>query len=180
MPNHLLVNENHELFNREGMLYKEFLSDFRQVRYITLRIIQKAPQFLKQVNLLEQQISEIIKNAIKHGNKMDPQKNIKVWYLFSESEARLIVEDEGEGFTALEKWNAFNAKREELYEINDYDKMLEYVSFRTDASDDIDGGNSLFAAVEYWNRGVVYNNKKNAVAVGRSFSNTFNIHEGLD
>ena len=32
-------------------------------------------------------------------------KKVKVWYDFSETSARLIIEDEGEGFKDLEKWN---------------------------------------------------------------------------
>lgn len=34
-------------------------------------LAQKAPAEIQEINLLEQQISEIIKNAVKHGNKND-------------------------------------------------------------------------------------------------------------
>ena len=63
-----------------------------------------APLEIKEINLLEQQISEIIKNAVKHGNKCDQNKKVHVWYSFSPTHAHLIVEDEGEGFKDLEKW----------------------------------------------------------------------------
>ena len=52
---------------------------------------------------------------------------------------------------------------------HDYEKMLGYLAFKTENSDETDGGNALFAAVEYWNVGMVYNKKKNAVAVKRIF-----------
>ena len=44
------------LFDKTNMLYKEFPSDFRQIRYFTLLIVQSAPLEIKEINLLEQQI----------------------------------------------------------------------------------------------------------------------------
>jgi serine/threonine-protein kinase RsbW len=165
----LIVDEKHILFNKEGMMYKEFASDFRQIRYYTLIIVQKAPHDIKAINLLEQQVSELIKNAVKHGNQSDPNKKVKVWFDFSVNSAHLIIEDEGEGFKDLEKWNEFNIKRSECFSNQNFEEMANYVSFRTEKSDDVDGGNAMFAALEYWNKGVIFNNKKNAVAVERIF-----------
>jgi len=81
----ILVDEASELFDRTGMFYKKFPSDFRQIRYFTLLILQKAPPEMKEINLLEQQISELIKNAVKHGNRKDPGKSVHVWFAFDES-----------------------------------------------------------------------------------------------
>ncbi|MFI3257416.1 MAG: ATP-binding protein [Spirochaetales bacterium] len=157
------------LFDKSNLLYKEFPSDFRQIRYFTLLIVQAAPLEIKEVNILEQQISEVIKNAVKHGNKCDPAKKVHVWYAFSSSHAHLIVEDEGEGFQDLEGWNEFNKQRIEfLYEKN-FEKLADFISFRTQLSDDQDGGNALFAALEYWNQGFIFNDKRNAVAMSRIF-----------
>jgi serine/threonine-protein kinase RsbW len=165
----IAVDENSPFFVKEGMFYKKFSSDFRQIRYYTLLIIQKAPAGIREINLLEQQISEIIKNGIKHGNRMDPQKSIHVWFSFSDAEARLIVQDEGKGFQRLEEWNRFNHKRTECFTQQNFEEMEQYVSFRTEDSDDMDSGNALFAALEYWNGGVVFNRKKNCVAVSKTF-----------
>jgi serine/threonine-protein kinase RsbW len=163
------VNEKSELFNTTGMFYKEFPSDFRQIRYFTLLVVQMAPPEIKEINLLEQQVSELIKNAVKHGNKNNLDKKVKIWYKFETDHAHLIVEDEGDGFKNLEKWNEFNVKRTECFLKQDFENMAQFVSFRTENSDDNDGGNALFAAVEYWNGGVVFNNKKNCVAVKKKF-----------
>jgi hypothetical protein len=152
------------------MFYKEFPSDYRQIRYFTLLIVQKAPPEIKEINLLEQQISEIIKNAVKHGNKSDINKKIKVWYYFSNEEARLIVEDEGEGFQKIKDWNQFNKERQKCLSQNDFEKLAQYVAYKTATSDEHDGGNALFAAVEYWNEGVVFTEKANCIAVGKKFS----------
>lgn len=165
----LKVDENNPLFDRTNLFYKKFPSDQRQIRYFALVIVQKAPPEIQEINLLEQQISELLKNAVKHGNQNDPSKSVHVWYYFSTEEARLIVEDEGEGFKNLEKWNEFNRKRLELLQDRKFDELDNFVSYRTDRSDEHDGGNALFAALEYWDAGMVYNNKRNAVAVSRKF-----------
>lgn len=157
------------LFDKTNMLYKEFPSDFRQIRYFTLLIVQSAPLEIKEINLLEQQISEIIKNAVKHGNDCDLNRKVRVWYSFSSTHAHLIVEDEGDGFKDLEKWNDFNRKRLECLYQQDFEHLGSYVSFRTTRSDEQDGGNALFAALEYWNGGFVYNDKRNGVAMLKKY-----------
>jgi len=165
----ILQDNDHSLFSKDNMFTKEFPSDFRRIRYFTLMIVQKAPPEIKEINLLEQQISEIIKNAVKHGNKSDPDKTIRVWYTFSTEEARIIVEDEGEGFQNIDEWNTFNSNRQDCLSKEDYIKLADFVSYRTEDSDDNDGGNAMFAAVEYWNQGVVFSKKGNTVAVGKRF-----------
>ena len=85
----LRSDDNDPLFDKTNMLKKEFPSDFRQIRYFTLLIVQAAPAEIKDVNLLEQQISEVIKNAVKHGNNCDVNKKVTVWYSFSPTHAHL-------------------------------------------------------------------------------------------
>ncbi len=165
------IDENSPLFDRKGMFYKEFPSDFRQIRYFTLLIVQKAPPELREINLMEQQVSEILKNAIKHGNKCDINKKVKVWFAFEDDTARLIAEDEGEGFKDLEKWNDFHKVRTRCFIEQDFEKMEKYISYRTVKSDEQDGGNALFAAVEYWDGGVVFNKKRNCIALLKTFPN---------
>ncbi|MBQ9239206.1 MAG: ATP-binding protein [Treponema sp.] len=152
------------------MIQKVFPSDFRQVRYFTLLIVQSAPVEIKEHNILEQQVSEIIKNAIKHGNRCDTNKKVTVWYSFSKIHAHLIVMDEGSGFQELERWNAFNQKRLACLAANDFSALGDYLAFRTAQSDEQDNGISLFAALEYWNGGIVFNEQRNAVAVLRKYA----------
>ena len=166
----ILIDGKHPLFDKSGMFYKEFPSDYRQVRFFSMLIVQKAPAEIKEINLLEQQISELIKNAVRHGNKKDPDKKVRVWASFSTGHAHLIVEDEGEGFQQIEEWNQFNNKRNECFESHNFEELENYFSYRTPNSTEDDGGNALFAAVEYWDGGVVFNDKKNAIAVYKSFN----------
>jgi len=165
----ILVDGESPLFDRAGMHHKSFPSDFRQIRYFTLLVVQKAPIEFKEINLLEQQVSELIKNAVKHGNRNDPKKTVQVWFSYEDDRARLVVQDEGSGFRQIEKWNEFNRSRTDCFRTQDFERMAEYVSFTTEASDEHDSGNALFAALEYWDGGVVFSEARNCVAVARSF-----------
>lgn len=165
----LKVDENNSLFNTENMFYKEFPSDIRQIRFFRMKLICKAPVEILELNLLEQQVEEIILNAIRHGNKRNAAKKVRVWFSFSTERAHLIVEDEGEGFKELEQWNEFHRKRTEYFLRQDFDKMEKFIMFRTEKSEIMDGGNALFAAVEYWNGGIVFSDKRNKVALLKIF-----------
>jgi serine/threonine-protein kinase RsbW len=43
-------------------------------------------------------LEEALVNAIKHGNRMDPDKSVQIDWTLSESGVRVVIEDEGEGF----------------------------------------------------------------------------------
>jgi hypothetical protein len=77
---YLLVDENHPLFDTRGLEYIEFYSDYNQVRIYALILAEHLPENLKDDRLLEQQLSEIIKNAIRHGNRGTLTKKIRIWF----------------------------------------------------------------------------------------------------
>jgi len=164
----LIVDEMNELFDAQGMKYMEFPSHYEKIREFTLEVLKDCPQAFKEGNLLEQQLSEIIKNGVKHGNKNDPQKKIKIWYDLRKR-VRFIVEDEGAGFKDIDKWNDFFKIRQTALHMEDFDKFLALASYRGPLSDENDGGNSLIAALEYWNGGMIYNRRKNKVGVVKWF-----------
>ncbi|MDR0730036.1 MAG: ATP-binding protein [Treponema sp.] len=164
------VDSASPLFDKTGLEYQEFPSDYSRIRSYAMSVAKSAPPEVRESNLLEQQISEIIKNAIKHGNKNDIKKKVRIWHKFTPDMAHLIVEDEGDGFKDLEQWNAFNRKRYRHVDEGNYDELGQYVSFRNGTGDESDGGNALFAAVEYWDAGLVFNEKRNAVAMKRLFT----------
>jgi hypothetical protein len=163
------VDDQNEIFDARGMKYREFKSDFSAIRAYSATILEHCPGEFMEGNLLEQQLSELIKNGVKHGNKCDPDKKIKIWYDLRKR-VRFIVEDEGEGFTELDVWNEFYKTRQEALYANDFDRFLELAGFRGKNSDEEDGGNSLIAALEFWNGGMIYNETKNKVGVIRWFS----------
>jgi serine/threonine-protein kinase RsbW len=165
----LIVDERNELFDAQGMRYVEFPSDFSRIREFTSLVLAECPEAFQEGNLLEQQLSEIIKNGIKHGNRNDPAKRLRVWYDLRKR-ARFIVEDQGEGFALLDEWNEFFRKRQTALFEEDFDAFLDLASYRGPSSDETDGGNSLIAALEYWNGGMIFNGAKNKVGVVRWFT----------
>ena len=47
-------------------------------------------------------LEEAIVNAIKHGNGMDPDKNVRIQCRISNEHVRIEIEDQGEGFIPTE------------------------------------------------------------------------------
>ena len=166
----LIVDDRNELFDAQGMRYAAFASDFSRVREYAAQILADCPEAFREGTLLEQQLSEIIKNGIKHGNRNDPSKRLRVWYDLRKR-VRFIVEDEGQGFAELDSWNEFFQKRQTALFNGDFDAFLALASYRSPRSDEDDGGNSLIAALEYWNGGMIFNRAKNKVGVVRWFAN---------
>lgn len=165
----LIVDEHNELFDAQGMKMAELPSDYALVREYAAMILADCPEAFREGNLLEQQLSEIIKNGIKHGNKCDPARKIRIWYDLRKR-ARFIIEDEGEGFRELDAWNDFFRRRQTALHEEDFERFLELACYRGPASTEDDGGNSLIAALEYWNGGMIYNRTRNKVGVVRWFS----------
>jgi hypothetical protein len=165
----LIVDDRNELFDAQGMKYVEYPSDLSKVRDYAAAILAGCPEPFLEENLLEQQLSELLKNAIKHGNGSNPDKTVRVWYDLRKR-VRFIVEDEGAGFTELDHWNEFFRERQTALWHEDFDTFLDLASYRGPHSDESDGGNSLIAALEYWNGGMIYNGKRNKVGVVRWFS----------
>jgi hypothetical protein len=166
----LIVDEHNEIFDAQGMRFIEFGGDFSVIRKYSALILKDCPEEFREGKLLEQQLSELIKNGVKHGNKCDVQKKIRVWYDLRKR-ARFIVEDEGKGFNCLDLWNEFYRKRQEALYARDFELFLSLATFRGPDTGEDDGGNSLIAALEYWNGGMIYNEAKNKVGVIRWFHN---------
>jgi hypothetical protein len=165
----LIVDDRNELFDAQGMKRVEFPSEYSRVREYTAKVLADCPSAFLEQNLLEQQLSELIKNGIKHGNRCDPSKKLTVSYDLR-NRARFIVEDEGAGFTDLDEWNDFYLRRQTALFERDFDTFLSLASYRGPKSSEDDGGNSLIAALEYWNGGMIYNGAHNKVGVVRWFS----------
>jgi len=165
----LIVDGGHELFDANGMSYAEYRSEYPRIRDIAAEIVSSCPEEVREGILLEQQVSELVKNAVKHGNACNPAKRVRVWRDFRKR-VRLIVEDQGAGFRELESWNEFYFNRQKALYDRDFDRFLGMASYRGPRSTEEDGGNSLIAALEYWNGGMIYNERRNKVGVVRWYS----------
>jgi len=173
LKDQLVIDDRTELWDTTEMEFLLLPSDYYKVREYANLItnVVKDKIDLKEYVLLNQQVSELIKNAIEHGNKNDVNKKIKIWYKFESYYYKVIIEDEGEGFQNLEEWNEFNKKRNEAMIKQDMENILKYSAFKTKNSSPSDGGNALFAALEYWDSGLIYNGKRNKVLAVKYFYN---------
>ena len=161
----LIVDGSSPLWDINDMKLVEYPSEILQVRNFAKSIVINVKFINKDfpINILEEQVAEIIKNAVKHGNKNNKQKKVKVWYLINRELFKIIVEDEGDGFNNFDEWNSFNKKRNEAIKSGNMEEMIKYIQYKGPHSSHEDGGNALFAALEYWDSGLVYNKKKNKV-----------------
>lgn len=160
----LLIDDDNPLLDTQGMRYFEFCSDYNQIRFYSLILTQFLPAELRFERLMEQQVSEIVKNAIKHGNRGNILKKIRVWYEHKHR-VRYIIEDEGEGMQNLDEWNDFNRRRRKALRENDMEQMFSLLAYKSSRSEENDGGNSLFAGLEFWDEGMLYNARRNKLVV---------------
>lgn len=65
--------------------------------YLMERIVKLGIVKLGRSNLFIA-LDEAVVNAVRHGNKSDPAKRVRITAELSPKEARFVVEDEGEGF----------------------------------------------------------------------------------
>jgi serine/threonine-protein kinase RsbW len=78
-----------------------FPSDTSKGQEAQERIIdcmQKMQYSEKDIFGMRLALEEALVNAIKHGNGMDPNKQVRVTCRVDEQEARVTIEDEGPGF----------------------------------------------------------------------------------
>lgn len=166
---HIEIDDDHDLFNKAGLEYKRFFLSADKIRRASTFLACTMPIFFDEINRLEYQAYELLKNAVKHGNKGKMWKPVKVWYSTCTNYAHLIIEDTGKGFQKIEEWNEFYRQRMLCCHHRDYKRLLHFLAFKTGASDKHDNGTALFSAIEYWNKGIVFNEQRNVIAVKRMF-----------
>ncbi len=164
-----IVSDTDEIWDVKDMKYIEFNSDITKLREYTNELLQNEKTDYVNDMIFRLQVSEFIKNGIRHGNKLQKEKKVKVWYKLTQDYTKFIFEDEGDGFKNVAKWNEFNKKRLEYLMKQDITNALKYAVFRTEESIENDGGNFLFSAMEYWDSGLILNTKKNKIYVMRYF-----------
>jgi serine/threonine-protein kinase RsbW len=76
-------------------------SDFAEGRHVQDRIMQEVERCRydpDSVFAIKLALEEALINAIKHGNKLDKKKKVKVEATVTEEQAEIQIEDEGPGF----------------------------------------------------------------------------------
>jgi serine/threonine-protein kinase RsbW len=78
------------------------LTKARQLENIILSECEKhrfSPDNLFAIRLA---LEEAIVNAVKHGNKLDPAKHVRIQYHITDQRAAITIEDQGTGFNPTE------------------------------------------------------------------------------
>lgn len=70
----------------------------REVQERIIGLMEKNNFSMKEVFGVRLALEEALVNAIKHGNRMDPNKSVHVSCRVCDTKVRIIIEDEGEGF----------------------------------------------------------------------------------
>lgn len=76
-------------------------SDYARGREVQNRILDEVTRYKYNSDSLfaiKLALEEAFVNAIKHGNKLDPNKHVYVEALVGPSQTEIIIEDEGPGF----------------------------------------------------------------------------------
>jgi serine/threonine-protein kinase RsbW len=86
---------------QEREYFKEVHSDpeiLPELDEYLMNIAKEAGLDEEKFNNLSLSFSEAASNSIKHGNKNDVNKKIKITVKVSDSQMRIIIKDEGKGF----------------------------------------------------------------------------------
>ncbi len=76
-------------------------SDTLAARSVQMRIVEALEELdypMPDVMGVRLALEEVLMNAIKHGNKMDPAKVVRIQYEITREHVAIEVEDQGEGF----------------------------------------------------------------------------------
>ncbi len=79
----------------------EFCSCLNRARTVECEILDacKLHQFAEEdLFAIKLALEEALVNAVKHGNKLDPEKIVRIQYRVSNHRADIVVEDQGGGF----------------------------------------------------------------------------------
>jgi hypothetical protein len=75
-----VADDSNEIWKIDNMKYKEFNSIINNMSKYAQEILDDSQTEHVDDKLLKLQISEIIKNAIRHGNELTESKIVKAWY----------------------------------------------------------------------------------------------------
>ncbi len=79
----------------------EIVSVFPQAKQVEDLIVEQAEKLgysEEDIFALRLSLEEALTNAIRHGNRQDPQKKVKIRYRARPEEVEIYIADEGKGF----------------------------------------------------------------------------------
>lgn len=109
------------------------LRNIDHVREFVREIFKESNLNMNSFNRIFLGISEAVNNAIMHGNKMNPEKNVFIKMNLQGNTMNVEVEDEGNGFNDLHLFdptNGENIKREHGRGIYILSKIADELAFK--------------------------------------------------
>ena len=83
---------------KRDLIISSQLININKVRVLLQEVYQEYCLNMNSFNQVFLGISEAVHNAIVHGNKLNPEKNVSIRMNLSGNQFHVEVEDEGEGF----------------------------------------------------------------------------------
>ncbi|HPX26628.1 MAG TPA: ATP-binding protein [Treponemataceae bacterium] len=160
---------------KNSMHVRQIQSKDTLIRYYAMQTVKTLPMNDIEKKLLEQQISELIQNAVVHGNKNREELIVNIRYLYKNNVFTIILQDEGNGFTEFEHWKQWNEKRSKLEQDKNAEEFSMYASYQKRGSFNPCGfgGTGLFAAFEYWDKEFSFSKEGNTLTASKIFYPTF-------
>jgi len=83
---------------RLSFVIKSDLVEGREVQRQILELVERAGYTGGNFFAINLALEEALVNAIKHGNKLDPGKQVRVEAVITTTQVEILIEDEGPGF----------------------------------------------------------------------------------
>ncbi len=86
------------ILHQEILIIKSSLTQLKKVENFCMKIAKEARFTEDESYTVAIVLTELVNNAIIHGNKQDPEKNVTIHADIFGDRVRISVRDEGEGF----------------------------------------------------------------------------------
>jgi len=93
---------------------KSLIEEHEKVEKEILKVLSEASCDEHKIFSIKLALEEAVMNAIRHGNKHDPAKKVRISYLLKNGTIKISVEDEGCGFDPSRVPNCTEKERLEL------------------------------------------------------------------
>lgn len=91
-----------KLRNHYRLIIQSDLNEIQRVEELTEYIVRRMGFNEEARDSLAISITEMVGNAISHGNKLDANKTVTIDYFIDKRGIRIVIQDQGEGFEVEE------------------------------------------------------------------------------
>jgi serine/threonine-protein kinase RsbW len=92
------MNTDQKINDQEELIIPSDLDQLHKIEKLSQRISHKAGLKTDKSENLAIVLTELVNNAILHGNKKNPQKNVTIRIIYYTDRIQVSVKDEGNGF----------------------------------------------------------------------------------